>query len=100
MLLGARKDSSKTRGEGTASTGSTRQKTKNPRQKMPRVEKEPLKDRLGLLDEAGLDRLDRDPDALRAAVGQLDPDPLEIGAEFALRDAGHVRADAAALLGL
>ena len=56
--------------------------------------------RLGLLDEAGLDGLDRDPKALRAAVRQLDADPLQIRTEFALRDAGHVRADAAALLGL
>src|SRR5882757_3253618 len=56
--------------------------------------------RSGFLDQAGLDGLDRDPEALGAAVGQLDADPLEIRAEFALRDAGHVRADAAALLGL
>ena len=54
----------------------------------------------GLLDEAGLDGLDRDEDALGAAVRELDADALEVRPEFALRDAGHVRADAAALLGL
>src|SRR5476649_2690319 len=41
----------------------------------------------GLLDEAGLDGLDRDPEALGAAVGQLHADALEIRAELALRDA-------------
>src|SRR5688572_2516927 len=56
--------------------------------------------RLCLLDEAGFDRLDRHPDALGAAVRGLDSDPLKVGAELALRDAGHVRADAAALLRL
>ncbi len=54
----------------------------------------------GLLDQAGLDRLDGDQHALRAAIGQADADPLEVGAELPLRDAGHVRADAAALLRL
>src|SRR5882724_3583200 len=32
----------------------------------------------GLLHESGLDGLDRDPDALRAAIGHLDADLLEI----------------------
>src|SRR5690606_22486482 len=35
-----------------------------------------------LLDEAGLDGLDRDPDPLDGAVGQLDPDALKIRAEL------------------
>src|ERR1051326_171889 len=54
----------------------------------------------GLFNQTGLDRLHRYPDALRAAIGSLDPDPLQIGAKLPLRDAGHVRADAAALLRL
>ena len=54
----------------------------------------------GLLHEAGLDGLDRDPHALGAAVGELDLDPLQVRAEQAGRHAGDVRADAAALLGL
>ena len=54
----------------------------------------------GLLDEAGLDGLDRHPHALRAAIGGLDPNALQVRAEFALGDAGHVRTDAAALLRL
>ena len=56
--------------------------------------------RSGLLDETGLDRLDGHPHALRAAVRGFDPDALQVGPEFALRDAGHVRANAAALLRL
>lgn len=56
--------------------------------------------RSGLLDEAALDGLDRYPHALRAAVGGLDADALQVGPEFALGDAGHVRADPAALLRL
>ena len=55
---------------------------------------------LSLLYEPGFDRLDRHPNALRATIRHLDADALQIRAEFALRDAGHVRADAAALLGL
>jgi hypothetical protein len=55
---------------------------------------------LRLLHQTGLDGLHRYPDALRAAVGELDADPLEVRAKLAFRDAGHVRADAAALLGL
>src|SRR3954468_20976229 len=55
---------------------------------------------LGFLNQAGLDRLDGDQHALGAAVGQLDADALQIRAEFTLRDARHVRADAAALLRL
>ena len=57
-------------------------------------------ERSGLLDQAGLDCLDRDPDALGPAIGGLDSDALKIGPELALRDARHVRADAAALLRL
>jgi len=52
------------------------------------------------LDEAGLDGFDRDEDPLGAAVGELDADALKVWPEFAFRDAGHVRADAAALLRL
>ena len=55
---------------------------------------------LDLLDEAGLDGFDRDEDALGAAVGGADADLLQVGAEFTLRDAGHVRTDAAALFAL
>ena len=55
---------------------------------------------LGLLDEAGLDGLDRDPHALRAAIGEFDLDPLQVRTELAGSQAGNVRADAAALLGL
>src|SRR4051812_37557187 len=54
----------------------------------------------GLLNQTGFDRLDGDPDPLRAAVGGLDTDPLKIGTELALRDTRHVCADAAALLRL
>jgi len=53
-----------------------------------------------MLDEAGLDGLDRNPHALRAAVGELDLDPLQVRTELAGSQAGNVRADAAALLGL
>ena len=56
--------------------------------------------KLGLLDQSGLDRFHCDPHALGSAVGGLDADALKIRAEFALRDARHVRADAAALLRL
>ena len=56
--------------------------------------------RLCLLDETGFDCLDGDPHALGPAVGGFDPDALKVGAELALRDASHVRADAAALLRL
>src|SRR5947209_7760975 len=55
---------------------------------------------LDLFNQARLDRLDGNPDALGAAVGGPDANALKIGPELALRDAGHVRADAAALLGL
>ena len=55
---------------------------------------------LGLLNQACFDRLDGDQHALRAAIWQLHANALKIWAEFALRDARHVRADAAALLGL
>ena len=55
---------------------------------------------LDLLDEAGFDGLDGDEQALGAAVGELHADALKVGAELALRDAGHVRADAAAFLRL
>ena len=51
-------------------------------------------------DQASLDRLDRNPDPLRAAVGSLDADTLQVGTELTLGDARHVRTDAAALLGL
>lgn len=54
----------------------------------------------GLLNEAGLEGLHGDPDALRAPVGGADPHLLEVRAELALRDARHVRTDAATLLGL
>jgi hypothetical protein len=56
--------------------------------------------RLYFLDQTSLDRLDGDPDAFGAAVGGPDADSLKVGAKLALRDAGHVRADAAALLRL
>ncbi len=56
--------------------------------------------RLYLFDEAGLDGLDRDEDALRAAVGGADADLLQVRAELALGDRRDVRADAAALLRL
>ena len=55
---------------------------------------------LRLLNQPGLQRLDRNPDALGAAVRHADLHPLQIGPELALRDAGHVRADPATLLGL
>ena len=55
---------------------------------------------LYFLDQTSLDRLDGDPDAFRAAIGRPNADALKIGAEFALRDAGHVRSDATALLRL
>jgi len=55
---------------------------------------------LGLFDQARLDGFHRDPHTLRSAIGGFDADPLQIGAEFALGDAGHVRANAAALLRL
>jgi hypothetical protein len=54
----------------------------------------------GLLDETSLKSLDRHPDAFRAAIGHADPNPLQVRAELAFRDTGHVRADAATLLGL
>ena len=56
--------------------------------------------RLGLLDEARFDGLHRDQHALGATIGQLDANALKVRPELALRDAGHVRADAAALLRL
>lgn len=55
---------------------------------------------LGFLDQPGLDRLDRNEHALRAAVRQLHANALKIRAKLALRDAGHVSPDAAALFGL
>ena len=55
---------------------------------------------LGLLNEARLEGLHGDPDALRASIGHADADLLEVRAELALRDARHVRPDAATLLGL
>ena len=55
---------------------------------------------LGLLDQAGLDGLDRDPHALGAAIGQLDLDPLQVRAEQAGRVLGDVGTNASALLGL
>ena len=51
---------------------------------------------LGLLDEAGFDGLDRDPEAFDGAVGEFHADALQVRTELALRDARHVRADAAA----
>ena len=54
----------------------------------------------GFGDQAGFDGLDRDEHALRAAIGELHANALQVRAELALGDAGHVRADAAALLGL
>ena len=56
--------------------------------------------RSDLFDEAGLEGLDRDEHALGAAVGGLDAHALQVGAELTLRDASHVRTDAAALLAL
>ena len=52
------------------------------------------------LDETRLDRLDRNPDAFGAAAGELHLDALQVRAELALRDAGDVRADAAAFFAL
>ena len=65
----------------------------------PRAEKS-IESNLGLLDQAGFDRLDGDQHALGSAIGQLHADALKVRAELTLRDASHVRADAAALLGL
>jgi hypothetical protein len=56
--------------------------------------------RLGLLNQSSLDGFDRNPNPLGAAICETNADPLKVGPELALRDAGHVRADAAALLGL
>ena len=50
--------------------------------------------------QAGLDRLDGDPDALRAAVCGPDANTLQVRAELARRDARDVRADASALFAL
>ena len=55
--------------------------------------------RSDLLNESGFDRLYRHPQAFYSAVRQLNTDSLRVGAKFTLRDLGHVRADAAALLG-
>jgi len=52
------------------------------------------------LNESGLDGLDAHEHAFGTAIGQLHADALKVRTELALRDAGHVRADAAALLGL
>ena len=52
-----------------------------------------------LLNEAGLESLDGNPDALDGAVGQLDADALQVRLEATLGGLGHVRADTAALLG-
>ena len=54
----------------------------------------------GLLDQAGLHGLNRNPHALGGAVGQLDADVLQIRPKLAARDGRHVRADATALLAL
>jgi hypothetical protein len=55
---------------------------------------------LDLLDETGLDGLDRNENSLGAAVGGLDADLLQVRTELALGDSRDVRADAAALLRL
>lgn len=55
---------------------------------------------LYLFDQAALEGLHGNPDALGAAIGGFDADALKVRPEFALRDTGHVRADSAALLGL
>jgi hypothetical protein len=79
-------------------SGRSDARTKKPPQDAAVQKMERAGDRLNLLHEAGLDGLDRNPNALDRAVGQLDPDALEIRTEFPLRDLRHVRTDAAALL--
>lgn len=53
-----------------------------------------------LLDQTGLDSLDGNPYALRAAIRQLDLDALKVRAELAFRNAGNVRTNASAFLAL
>ena len=55
---------------------------------------------LDLLDESGLDGLDRNEDTLGAAVGGPDADLLQVRAELTGGDRGDVRANAAAFLRL
>ena len=54
----------------------------------------------GLLHQTGFDRLDGYQNAFGPSVGQFHANALQIGTKFSLGDASHVRADAAALLGL
>ena len=54
----------------------------------------------GFLDQTGLDRLDRNPDAFGATAGELDLDALQVRAKLAPCDTGHVSADTAALFAL
>ena len=54
----------------------------------------------GFLNQACFDCLDRNVHAFRAAVRQLYANALKVWAKLALRDAGHVSPNAAALLGL
>ena len=59
-----------------------------------------MKRTLNFFHQASLNRFDGHPYAPRPPIGGLDANTLQVGSEFALRDARHVRADAAALLGL
>jgi hypothetical protein len=59
-----------------------------------------LRGRLDLLNQAGLDGLDRDEHALGAAIGELHADALEVWLEGAGSLLGDVSTDTTTLLGL
>lgn len=53
---------------------------------------------LSFFNQSGFDGFHRHQHALGAAIGQFYADALKVRAKLTLRDAGHVRTDAAALL--
>lgn len=73
---------------------------KKPATGWPRAKISCSKPRLGLLHHSGFNGLHGHPYPLGATVSGLDANALKIRPKLALRDAGHVRADAAALLRL